>query len=243
MPKYAVAVARAQDARRRALALHGAEVALGLVALSLVAVLGAYLHRHPGLTHLDRVGYGHIPYRRKAQPWQTIVLVGSWPVLIVGSGVLVAVGWRRDRLRALACGLAPLAATVCADYVLKPLVGRYIAKDELTYPSGTVVIVAALATATVLAAPRRRGLVAAIGALVTAVLSLSVLVLRWHYPTDVVGGLLLGPGTALLLDGAAAGWHDLRPPPTTPGPSAGAGSEDAARAGEASSAPGTSPGW
>jgi hypothetical protein len=69
-----------------------------------------------------------------------------------------------------------------------------------------------LAFAAVLVAPRAyRPLVAAVGGLFALAVSISILVLNWHYPSDVVGGQLLAC-TWCLIALAALRWSDMRWP-------------------------------
>jgi membrane-associated phospholipid phosphatase len=84
------------------------------------------------------------------------------------------------------------------------MVGREIGAGSFTYPSGTVTAVAALAAAVFLVSPRLlRPLSAVAGALAVAGVGWAVLVLRWHYPTDVLGGIWVGGGAVFLIDSLA----------------------------------------
>ena len=97
-----------------------------------------------------------------------------------------------------------LAVAVC-DWVVKPVVGRTFA-DVVSFPSGTVAAVAAVATVALLATPDPwRSVVAALGGTVTVLACMSVVALRWHYPTDAVAGVAVGGGVVLLADCAARG--------------------------------------
>jgi membrane-associated phospholipid phosphatase len=112
--------------------------------------------------------------------------------------VLVAVALRRRRPRvalavALVMGLAPLSAEV-----LKPLVahshavvdGIYI--KAASWPSGHSTAALTLAFCAVLVAPvRMRPTVLAAGLAFAAAVGLSLLILAWHMPSDVLGGYLL----------------------------------------------------
>ena len=112
------------------------------------------------------------------------------------------VGVLRDWVRAIACAVAPVIAVLIVQDLAKPLVGRHIGMaGGSSYPSGTVAAVAALATAATLVMPRLvRPLVAAVGLLATIGTSVAVIVLRWHYPTDALGGIAVGIGAVLVLD-------------------------------------------
>ena len=84
------------------------------------------------------------------------------------------------------------------------MVGREMGAGSFTYPSGTVTAVAALAVAAFLASPRLlRPLATIAGALAIAGVGWAVLVLRWHYPTDVLGGICVGGGAVFVIDSLA----------------------------------------
>lgn len=64
-----------------------------------------------------------------------------------------------------------------------------------SFPSGHTTAAASIAVALLVAAPARlRPLAALLGAALTGVVGLSVVVLEWHYPSDVIGGLLVAAG-------------------------------------------------
>ncbi len=61
-----------------------------------------------------------------------------------------------------------------------------------SFPSGTLTAIAALVCAIVIVTPSRwRAVVAVNGALITIGTAISVVVLQWHRPSDVIGALLL----------------------------------------------------
>jgi membrane-associated phospholipid phosphatase len=84
------------------------------------------------------------------------------------------------------------------------MVGREIGGGSFTYPSGTVTAIAALSTALFLVSPRlARPFVALAGVAAVTGTGLAVLVLRWHYPTDVAGGVWVGGGAVFSIDAFA----------------------------------------
>ena len=104
-------------------------------------------------------------------------------------------------MRALSCLIAPIAAVLIVQTVAKPLVGRHF-EGALSYPSGTVTAVAALAAAAFLVVPRfAKPLVAVTGAAVVVAVCAAVVVLRWHYTTDAFGGVCVGAGAVFAVDG------------------------------------------
>ena len=98
---------------------------------------------------------------------------------------------------------APLVAVLVVQDLAKPLVGRHIGiTGGTSYPSGTVAAVAALAMAFTLVVPRLlRPATAVVGAVATVGVSMAVIILRWHYPTDALGGIGVGIGSVLVVDG------------------------------------------
>ena len=116
-----------------------------------------------------------------------------WGVLLVA----VALARRRPRV-ALAVGLVMSLAPLSAE-TLKPLLAHPHARvgvSEITaasWPSGHATAATALALCAILVAPRRlRPPVAALGAVFAAAVGVSLLILAWHLPSDVLGGYLLG---------------------------------------------------
>ncbi len=170
-----------------------------LTGWTLIASLAIRADRAPNL--LDRVAFAHLPHAPHATFWLRLTDLGGVPVLAGGSvlAALVVVG--RDRRRAIACLCAPGLAAVAVDWVLKPEVGRYFL-GELSFPSGSMTVVAALATAWTLAVPApARWVVAAAGAVVVALVGVAVVAVRWHYPSDALAGVAFGAGVVLLVDG------------------------------------------
>jgi membrane-associated phospholipid phosphatase len=155
----------------------------------------------------------------------TGVTVLRYPQAVVaGSVILAIVSWPRSRPRSLACLVGPPLALVTCELVIKPLVGRHIGAG-LSYPSGSTVGAAALGAALVLAAPLRwRTAAVVVGAAFTLWMSIAVIALQWHYPSDALAGAAYGVGVVLLVD-AAAWWAAVRVSPRSagsrPGPSGG----------------------
>lgn len=188
----------------RAATLGGTTVQLmvGITALTLAAVAGlAFVHR-PWPNRLDVWGYALLSAQSGAHWAHDLVAVGSLPALIVGVAVVFVVGVFRDWVRAVACAIAPVLAVLIVQDLAKPLVGRHLGiTGAVSYPSGTVAATAALMTAAVLVVPSLlRPLVAVVGAVVTVGVCAAVIVLRWHFPTDALGGVAVGMGAVLTVD-------------------------------------------
>jgi len=189
------------------------ETLVGVISVSAVVLSGIVLHAHPGGNAVDRIGFA----LRSPAPHSPIFRAVAWlgtPVALVAGAVAAAstARWitRRSRWRSLACLIGPLLAVGLDQLVLKPVVGRrYL--GELSYASGSVTVVAGLATAWVLAVPARcRPVVTAAGALAVAAMVTAVVALQWHFPSDALAGVALGGGVVLLLDGSVRTWGSPR---------------------------------
>jgi membrane-associated phospholipid phosphatase len=197
------------------------ETAVGVALVGVSIVGAALIHLYPGMNQLDRRGFAAIA----TSPGSTVLLriadLGSPVSLVIGTVVAAVVAATYDRWRAAACVAGPLVTVVLVEYVLKPAVGRHY-EGVLSYPSGNVADVAAVATALSVAAPRWiRPAVVAAGAVAVGLITFAVIGLRWHYPSDALGGAVLGVAVVLLADGAL---HLARPagsgPSVTSGPPA-----------------------
>jgi membrane-associated phospholipid phosphatase len=180
---------------------------VGLAAVAATGALGAYLHLRPGLNGVDHLGFALRP-PASTHWWRifrAVTRFGTWPALAIGSlgaAMVARFTGRRDRWRALACLLGPMAAAALDQFVIKPLVGR-LYQGELSFASGSVTVIAAVSTAWVLAVPRRfRTAAAVLGSLGVATMIVAVIALRWHYPTDALAGVVLGVGVVLMVDGS-----------------------------------------
>ncbi len=122
------------------------------------------------------------------------------PLLFILWGVaLVAVAFARERPRlgvavAAILGLAPLTAEILKPILAHPHVQiGYVDIGAASWPSGHATAATVLVLSALLVAPRRlRPLVAVIGVLFVIAVSVSLLILAWHMPSDVLGGYLVG---------------------------------------------------
>ena len=180
------------------------ELTLGVGLLGVAALAGLLLAQRPGPNRVDAAGFFRVPSDPNSHIANEVVKLGSLPVLLAGVAVIFAVAVYRDWVRAFACAAAPIIAVEVVEHVAKPMVGREIGAGNFTYPSGTVAVVAALAAAVFLVSPRLlRPLTAVAGSLAIAAVGVAVLVLRWHYPTDVLGGICVGAGAVFFIDAVA----------------------------------------
>jgi membrane-associated phospholipid phosphatase len=188
-----------------------AELAAGGTLLGLAALGGLYFLRRPGPVRLDSVLFGLLPANYGSVWAHYVTHIGSLPVLLAGVVVLLVMGLVRDRPRAIACAAAPALAVLIVE-LTKPLVDRHVSiYGGASYPSGTVTVVAALATGAVLVVPNLLKVPTAVLGMATIITTCAaVIVLRWHYPTDALGGICTGAGTVLLADGLLhLSWVDM----------------------------------
>jgi membrane-associated phospholipid phosphatase len=176
------------------------EVMVGAALVLLAAIGGVYFSFRPASGAVD--SWFVVPDTKGS--WFTDVVSLRYPAVIVVGAVLAAVVcFRQDRSRALACFIGPPLALLACELVAKPLVGRTLG-GSLSYPSGSAVGAAALATAAVLATPARwRTVTIVVASLYGLWMAVAVVALRWHYPTDAMAGLAFGVGVVLVVDGTA----------------------------------------
>jgi membrane-associated phospholipid phosphatase len=173
----------------------------GGVLLAWSAVAALVIHLNPAENALDRWGFGLITNYRDSTDLGRVTDIGTPAVLAAGCALAALVVVRRDWRRAVACVVGPLAAVLAVEAILKPLIGRRY-QEVLSYPSGNVTVIAGMATAWVIAVPRRaRPAVIVIAVVAVAVMIYAVIGLRWHYPSDALAGAALGVGVVLAVDG------------------------------------------
>ncbi|MEA5361943.1 phosphatase PAP2 family protein [Amycolatopsis sp., V23-08] len=196
---------------RTPLAMTGALATAVLVALGI-------LHFHDsGLTGIDAAVLPSIDGVRP--PWRYVALIFDFGGEPVGSTILVALialaGFLAHRVRIAVLTVLGVLATVAVTTVLKPIVGRTIHGEFLSYPSGHTALATALALVIGLLVADRLHLGRT--AAVTLLLGLAVvagLAMGWaevalgaHYPTDAIGGfcaaLAVVPATAWVVDRVA----------------------------------------
>jgi membrane-associated phospholipid phosphatase len=119
---------------------------------------------------------------------------------VVMLGAIVLVGLAARRSRETVAALALVAGANLTTQVLKHLLQhsrfdiQYGLHQPLSeaFPSGHATAAASIAVALVLVVPPRlRPLAAAAGGAFVAAVGIAVVVIQWHYPSDVLGGLLV----------------------------------------------------
>jgi membrane-associated phospholipid phosphatase len=133
--------------------------------------------------------------------------------------VIIALARRRGRV-ALAIANVLIWAPVTSE-VLKPLLSHPRPQEWLgdgqiaaaSWPSGHATAAMALALCAVLAVPARwRPAAATAGGLFSLAVAYAILVLGWHFPSDVIGGFLVAGLWTALAVAAVARLDQLRPP-------------------------------
>jgi membrane-associated phospholipid phosphatase len=154
---------------------------------------------------------------------------------VVWAIVLMAVALRRGRPRvALAVALVLVLAPLSAD-LLKPVLAHPHAEvaplyvKSASWPSGHASAAMAFVWCALLVSPPRfRGTVGALGVAFLVAVALSLLILAWHMPSDVIGGYLLATLWAALAvaglrltDARGGQAGSVEPAPCSPGAHSG----------------------
>jgi membrane-associated phospholipid phosphatase len=133
-----------------------------------------------------------------------VTLFDPAPFAAMVLGVLAA-GFLLGRTRAGLLAVGAMLAANVSTQVLKPLLAVQRdfpyghAMGPEAYPSGHTTAVMSVALALVIVAPPRlRALAATLGGVLTVVTVFSIMMLGWHYPSDIVGGLLVATFWACL---------------------------------------------
>jgi membrane-associated phospholipid phosphatase len=129
-----------------------------------------------------------------------LTFFGNLPALLLLTGLACAIGWARGRPRRVAAALVVVAGANLTTQALKLALSHPGAREILGaeniawdgFPSGHVTAAASLAIAFAFVVPERLlPSVAGLGACFAAAMGWAVLVLNWHYPSDVAGGILV----------------------------------------------------
>ncbi len=140
--------------------------------------------------------------------------VDSGPFLVIGV-VMCVLGFAAGRSRQVGVALVVVASANLTAQILKVVLAhdRFDAVlgsdqvDAAALPSGHATAAMSLAIAAVLIAPRAvRPLAAALAGAYVLAVSFSILVLGWHFPSDVVAGMLVATGFGCLALAALREW-------------------------------------
>ena len=185
---------------------------VALVALLLVAVMGAAFHRQTFGTGFDDTVdpwlFEHVP-QRLARAWADL---GTGAASGSAAAVIAALlAWRRHWRGVALVVLTPVISIVLVEYVLKPLVDRTFCVPYFcahpSFPSGhtTGASSVAFAVTLILLGPARpvplrvARWLAGVALALAAMCGVGLVAALYHYTTDVVGAALLCLAVALLL--------------------------------------------
>jgi membrane-associated phospholipid phosphatase len=199
---------------RAALAVAGLCV-LGLAAVWSVAELVPAVHLKDAVALYDFTTLG----RPKVDSVAEFLLRLLEPALFVLWGVaLVAFALAAARPRVALAVASVLALAPFTAEQLKPLLAHthdrvgYMTVGPASWPSGHSTAATVLALCAVLVAPAPwRKVVAAIGAVFVIAVGISLLILAWHMPSDVIGGVLVASLWMALAVAALRAYERVRP--------------------------------
>jgi membrane-associated phospholipid phosphatase len=168
-----------------------------------IAPLAVMAYSWGPFQHVDLRGFIHL--RHDEGPIHAFATVfvnfGDLASLVVFLAVACAIGLRYARRREVIGAIVVVVGANLTTQLLKTTLehARHKAFEhgvELpwpnSFPSGHTTAAASIAVALLLVAPATHRLVAAVlGLGLTAAVGFSVVVLGWHYPSDVLGGLLV----------------------------------------------------
>ena len=129
-----------------------------------------------------------------------LTFLGDPPALLSMLAIACAIGWAWGRPRGIAAAVVVVAGASLTTQALKvalshPRARHLLGAENVSwdgFPSGHVTAMASIAIAFAFVVPRRLlPAVAALGTGLVAAMGCAVLVLNWHYPSDVVGGILV----------------------------------------------------
>jgi len=208
---------------------RAALLAAGMCALVLVAVWFAVFHSATGRSLDARTLDGFTGlYRPSVERVATVVahLADTLPFALAGLVMIAVALVRRRPHLAIATVTILLGANVTTQLLKAGLAApRHVARfehqiDAASWPSGHATAAMSLALCAVLVASVRwRPLVAALGGAYAIAIGYSILVLNWHFPSDVLGGYLVAAlwtlMTIAVLARARERWPGAPPARTT----------------------------
>jgi membrane-associated phospholipid phosphatase len=129
-----------------------------------------------------------------------LTFFGYLPALLAMTALACGIGWARRRPQGIAAALLAVSGANITTQVLKLALSHPRAREILGaedvawdgFPSGHVTAAASIVIAFAFVVPRRLlPTVVALGTCFVAAMGWAVLALNWHYPSDVLGGILV----------------------------------------------------
>jgi membrane-associated phospholipid phosphatase len=168
-----------------------------------IAPLAVVAYSWGPFQHVDLQGFIHL--RREEGPINALAAVlvnlGDLASLLLLLAVACAIGLRHGRRREVLAAIVVVAGANLTTQLLKTTLehARHKAFEhgiELpwpnSFPSGHTTAAASIAVALLLVTPAAHRFAAAVvGVALTAAVGFAVVILGWHYPSDVLGGLLV----------------------------------------------------
>jgi membrane-associated phospholipid phosphatase len=164
----------------------------------------------PSVQRLDAIalhGFNTLEGGLLRRPTYAIAFFGAPLAFVPGLPLLLWAGRRWGRKREALVGIAVVLASSATAEALKllitterfqPVLGPHQVKAG-SFPSGTVAAVMAFVVAALIVVPDRLRVRTAIaGAVAVAAVAISVMVNLWHFPSDVLGGILAPTGFGFL---------------------------------------------
>jgi membrane-associated phospholipid phosphatase len=172
------------------------------------AILAVLVHKSGSVEHFDAVLLGHFAERgsRTGSVAAAIVLLGDFGALLPLLGIACGIALARHRPRAALAALFVVAGANLTTQLFKALLAHprfqaLLGAEQIganSFPSGHSTAVASIAIAFAFAVPREwRAAVALIGTGLIVAVGCAVMALDWHYPSDVLGGILVAAGWGL----------------------------------------------
>jgi membrane-associated phospholipid phosphatase len=194
-----------------------------LSALGFAAVFAVALHTGRGLYDdaelFRRVSGSDLSaVDRAGERTLATIDVGS---LVVGAMLLGAIAFLQGRIARAVAAVALVGLSVASAELLKHglahIPGALVSGRLPTFPSGHTAVAVSLGLALVLASPSvLRPVAALVGAAYAAAVGFSLVVLGWHFPSDVIGSFLLCGFWASVV-GLVLGSRTRRPAVSVPG--------------------------
>jgi membrane-associated phospholipid phosphatase len=169
-------------------------------------VLTVLLFKVGGVEHADATLLHRLMLEHEGGAWniaRAFAGLADPAAMVVLLAVICGLGLRWGRRREVVAALVVVAGANLTTQAFKhlfdhhrfePFLGQYQPWHD-AYPSGHTTAAVALAVALFLVVPpARRPLALAIGAGFSALVGLSVMLIEWHYPSDVVAGTLISLG-------------------------------------------------